>query len=81
MLYACVRWEGLGEKEGGGGREGEERRRKERRRELPARQVISELSLVTTSNRLVSCPARARLLARNSLVNKVEFLGLITQNR
>ena len=29
---------------------------------------------------LVSCPARARLPARNGLVNKVEFLGLITQN-
>ena len=26
------------------------------------------------------CPARARLPARNSLVNEVEFLGLITQN-
>ena len=29
---------------------------------------------------VVSCPAHARLLARNSLVNEVEFLGLITQN-
>ena len=29
---------------------------------------------------LVSCPARARLPARNGLVNEVEFLGLITQN-
>ena len=30
-------------------------------------------------NRLVSCPARARLPVRNGLVNEVEFLGLITQ--
>ena len=29
---------------------------------------------------LVSCPASARLPARNGLVNEVEFLGLITQN-
>ena len=29
---------------------------------------------------LVSCPARARLPARNGLVNEVEFLGFITQN-
>ena len=29
---------------------------------------------------LVSCSARVRLPARNDLVNKVEFLGLITQN-
>ena len=29
---------------------------------------------------LVSCPARARLPARNGLVNEVKFLGLITQN-
>ena len=29
---------------------------------------------------LDSCPARARLPARNGLVNEVEFLGLITQN-
>ena len=28
---------------------------------------------------LVSCPAHACLLARNGLVNEVEFLGLITQ--
>jgi len=28
---------------------------------------------------VVSCRARARLLTRNGLVNKVEFLGLITQ--
>ena len=28
---------------------------------------------------LVSCPARTRLPARNGLVNKVEFLGLIPQ--
>ena len=28
----------------------------------------------------VSCPARARLSARNGLVNEVKFLGLITQN-
>ena len=28
---------------------------------------------------LVSCPARTRLLARNGLVNEVEFLGLIPQ--
>ena len=28
---------------------------------------------------LVSCPARARLLVKNGLVNEVEFLGLITQ--
>ena len=26
-----------------------------------------------------SCPARAHLLARNGLVNEVEFLGLITE--
>ena len=26
------------------------------------------------------CPTRARLPARNCLVNEVEFLGLITQN-
>ena len=32
-------------------------------------------------NALVSCPARARLPARNGLVNEVKFLGLITQNR
>ena len=30
--------------------------------------------------KLVPCPARAHLLARNGLVNEVEFLGLITQN-
>ena len=30
---------------------------------------------------LVSCPTCARLPARNGLVNEVEFLGLITQNR
>ena len=30
--------------------------------------------------KVVSCPARARLPARNGLVNEVEFLGLITQN-
>ena len=30
---------------------------------------------------LVSCPAHVCLPARNGLVNKVEFLGLITQNR
>ena len=29
---------------------------------------------------LVSCPAHVRLPARNGLVNKVKFLGLITQN-
>ena len=29
---------------------------------------------------LVSCPAHAHLPARNSLVNEVKFLGLITQN-
>ena len=29
---------------------------------------------------LVSCPPRARLPARNGLVNEVEFLGLIPQN-
>ena len=29
---------------------------------------------------LVSCPPRARLPARNGLVNEVEFLGLIHQN-
>ena len=29
---------------------------------------------------LVSCPPRARLLARNGLVKEVEFLGLIPQN-
>jgi len=28
---------------------------------------------------LVSCPPRARLPARNGLVNEVEFLGLIPQ--
>ena len=28
-------------------------------------------------NKLVSCPARTCLPARNSLVNEVEFLGLI----
>ena len=32
-------------------------------------------------NYIVSCPARARLPARNGLVNEVEFLGLVTQNR
>ena len=31
-------------------------------------------------NRVVSCPTHTCLPARNSLVNKVEFLGLITQN-
>ena len=29
---------------------------------------------------VVSCPPRARLPARNGLVNEVEFLGLIHQN-
>ena len=29
---------------------------------------------------VVSCPPRARLPARNDLVNEVEFLGLIPQN-
>ena len=29
---------------------------------------------------VVSCPPRARLPARNGLVNEVEFLGLIPQN-
>ena len=33
------------------------------------------------NSNLVSCPAHAHLPARNSLVNEVEFLGLITQNR
>ena len=32
------------------------------------------------SGKLASYPARVRLPARNSLVNEVEFLGLITQN-
>ena len=31
-------------------------------------------------HRVVSWPARARLPARNGLVNEVEFLGLIPQN-
>ena len=30
---------------------------------------------------LVSCLAHTRLPVRNGLVNEVEFLGLITQNR
>jgi len=29
---------------------------------------------------VVSCPPRARLPVRHGLVNKVKFLGLITQN-
>ena len=35
---------------------------------------------VSRTVRLVSCPPRARLPARNGLVNEVEFLGLIPQN-
>ena len=34
-----------------------------------------------TCNSVVLCPPRACLLARNGLVNKVEFLGLIPQKR
>ena len=41
---------------------------------------ISSLPFSPPSFFLVSCPPRARLPARNSLVNKVEFLGLIPQN-
>ena len=37
--------------------------------------------LLWNASMLVSCPARARLPARNGLVNEVKFLGLITQNR
>ena len=40
----------------------------------------AQLSVAIGTVKLVSCPARARLPARNGLVNEVEFLGLITQN-
>ena len=38
-------------------------------------------SSIVVALALVSCPARVRLPARNGLVNEVEFLGLVTQNR
>ena len=44
--------------------------------------IAGEASIVTVyanGGKLVSCPARTRLPARNGLVNEVEFLGLITQ--
>ena len=53
------------------------------RRPSPCKQPIltSPLSyILARHHQLVSCPAHAHLPARNSLVNEVEFLGLITQN-
>ena len=38
------------------------------------------ISLCFPKGVLISCPPRACLPARNGLVNKVEFLGLIPQN-
>ena len=41
---------------------------------------IVAVYMYANGGKLVSCPARTRLPARNGLVNEVEFLGLITQN-
>ena len=41
---------------------------------------LTRVAYVTACGIVVLCPAHARLLARNGLVNEVEFLGLITQN-
>ena len=40
--------------------------------------LVIQCSVLMVSGFL--CPPRARLSARNGLVNKVEFLGLIPQN-
>ena len=42
--------------------------------------AVTTATIGVTTPCLVSCPARARLPARNGLVNEVEFLGLVTQN-
>ena len=41
--------------------------------------VIAQAWTLRLHDILVSCPARMRLPVINSLVNEVEFLGLITQ--
>ena len=43
------------------------------------RERAGALYHVNDINVYFSCPAHARLLARNGLVNEVKFLGLITQ--
>ena len=49
---------------------------------ITTRRVLykSHTPIIEAHDLLVSCPPRARLPARNGLVNEVKFLGLIPQN-